>query len=206
MVNIPYRSSESLIAERLSVRLSALRRTAGAIVLSHGGTRRYSRDALARVKAAGGAGVVVTGRAAEAPPDADWTLRTVEQESSGAHTVSYTTALSLLATLAATTGGKADVALLPLPTGPRDLKRLKPLFRYDVYRRHYGSSPVTDAYLQGPIATTLAERPQWLDEQLARIADELAQTPRWVYASRDKGFDPEAPEEPPAATGSGGSA
>ena len=34
MVNIPYRSSESLIAERLSVRLSALRRTAGAIVLA----------------------------------------------------------------------------------------------------------------------------------------------------------------------------
>jgi len=82
----------------------------GAIVLSHGGTRRYSREALGRVKAAGGAGVVVTGRAAEAPADADWTLRTVEQESSGAHTVSYTTALSLLATLAATTGGKTDVA------------------------------------------------------------------------------------------------
>ena len=34
MVNIPYRSSESLIAERLPVRLSALRRTAGAIVLA----------------------------------------------------------------------------------------------------------------------------------------------------------------------------
>jgi glucosamine--fructose-6-phosphate aminotransferase (isomerizing) len=87
-----------------------MRGTTGAIVLSHGGTRRFSRDALARVKAAGGAGVVVTGRAAEAPADADWTLRTVEQESSGAHTVSYTTALCLLATLAATTGGKADVA------------------------------------------------------------------------------------------------
>ena len=82
----------------------------GAIVLSHGGTRRYSREALARVKAAGGAGVVITGKGPEAPAEADWTLRTVDQESSGAHTVSYTTALSLLATLAATTGGEADVA------------------------------------------------------------------------------------------------
>jgi hypothetical protein len=33
MVNIPYRSSESFVAERISVRLSAMRRTAGAIVL-----------------------------------------------------------------------------------------------------------------------------------------------------------------------------
>ena len=34
MVNIPYRSSEALIAERISHRLSAMRRTAGAIVLA----------------------------------------------------------------------------------------------------------------------------------------------------------------------------
>lgn len=34
MVNIPYRSSESLMAERIAVRASALRRTAGAIVLA----------------------------------------------------------------------------------------------------------------------------------------------------------------------------
>ncbi len=34
MVNIPYRSSDSLMAERISVRMSALRRTAGAVVLA----------------------------------------------------------------------------------------------------------------------------------------------------------------------------
>jgi hypothetical protein len=34
MVNIPYRSSESLMAERIAVRASALRRTAGAVVLT----------------------------------------------------------------------------------------------------------------------------------------------------------------------------
>ena len=32
MVNIPYRSSESLMAERLSVRMAAHRQTAGAVV------------------------------------------------------------------------------------------------------------------------------------------------------------------------------
>jgi hypothetical protein len=101
--------------------------------------------------------------------------------------------------------GKNDVALLPLPTGPRDLKRLKPLFRYDVYRRHYGSSQATDPVLQGEVAAQVAANPQWLDEQIARIAEELAKTPRWVYASREKGFDPDpdaaphSPESPESA-------
>jgi len=82
----------------------------GAVVLSHGGTRRYSREALARVKASGGSGVVITGRGPEAPAEADWTLRTVDQEGSGAHTVSYTAALAILAKLACAAGGKAEMA------------------------------------------------------------------------------------------------
>jgi hypothetical protein len=103
--------------------------------------------------------------------------------------------------------GKSDVALLPLPTGPRDLKRLKPLFRYDVYRRHYGPGPGTNPYLGSGIAERIAANPHWLDERLAEIAAELAKTPRFVYASRDKGFDPEAPDETPvAASAAGGSA
>ena len=92
------------------------------------------------------------------------------------------------------TRGKDHVALLPLPTGPQDLKRLKPIFRYDAYRKHYGPGPRTNAVLQGPIAQRLAENPQWLDRELARIAEELSRTPRWVYASRGKDFDPEASE------------
>jgi hypothetical protein len=91
--------------------------------------------------------------------------------------------------------GKNDVALLPLPTGAKDLKRLKPLFRFDVYRRHYGVGPATEAYLSGPVAEKIAANPHWLDEELARIAAELSKTRRFVYASRDKGFDPEAPTE-----------
>lgn len=102
--------------------------------------------------------------------------------------------------------GKSDVALLPLPTGARDLKRLRPIFRHDVYRKHYGPGPTTDAVLEGPVAQAIAANPGWLDEQLARISEELAKTPRWVYASRDKGFDPEAPEEPPAAQSAAGGA
>jgi hypothetical protein len=103
--------------------------------------------------------------------------------------------------------GKNDVALLPLPTGPRDLKRLRPLFRYDVYRKHYGPGPATDAVLNDSVAAAVASNPHWLDEQLARIAEELAKTRRFVYASRDKGFDPEAPEEePPAAASAEGAA
>ena len=82
----------------------------GAVLLSHGGTRRYSLEALGRVKAAGGTGVVITGKGPEALADADWTLRTVDQEASGAHTVSYTAALTILAKLACTAGGKAEVA------------------------------------------------------------------------------------------------
>jgi glucosamine--fructose-6-phosphate aminotransferase (isomerizing) len=83
---------------------------AGVIVLSHGGTRRYSREALKRVKAGGGTGVVITGKGPESPEEADWTLRTVDQESSGAHTVSYTATLALLAKLACAAGGKAEIA------------------------------------------------------------------------------------------------
>jgi hypothetical protein len=99
--------------------------------------------------------------------------------------------------------GKNDVALLPLPTGPYDLRRLKPLFRYDVYRRYYGPGPATDAYLASGVAEAVAKNPGWLDDQLTAIAAELAKTPRWVYASRDKGFDPELPQadEPTPATG-----
>jgi hypothetical protein len=90
--------------------------------------------------------------------------------------------------------GKDFVSLLPLPTGANDLKRLKPLFRYDVYRRHYRPSIATDAYLQSGIAETIAQQPLWYDGKVAAIAAELAKTSRWVYANRDKGYDPEPPE------------
>jgi hypothetical protein len=99
--------------------------------------------------------------------------------------------------------GKNDVALLPLPTGAHDLKRLKPLFRYDVYRRYYGAGTGTDEYMASPTAQTAAKNPGWFDEQIAAISTELAKTQRFVYASRDK-IDPEVPPPlAPAAAGGG---
>jgi glucosamine--fructose-6-phosphate aminotransferase (isomerizing) len=90
----------------------------GVIVISHRGTKRYSLQALARAKASAGVGVVVTGKGSgDGLAIADVVLRTVEQEASAAHTVSYTCALALLAALAAEIGRDDDIrrALQELP-------------------------------------------------------------------------------------------
>jgi glutamine---fructose-6-phosphate transaminase (isomerizing) len=76
----------------------------GVIGISHRGTNSDTLTALARVKAKGGAGLAIVGRGAAVPAGAEWILRTVDQEHSGAHTVSYTAALTLVATLAAAMG------------------------------------------------------------------------------------------------------
>ena len=81
----------------------------GVIGVSHRGTNHHTLAALARARANGGAGVAITGKGTDGAA-ADWTLRTVDQEISGAHTVSYTTALALLAALAAAAGGQSGAA------------------------------------------------------------------------------------------------
>jgi len=82
----------------------------GVIVVSHRGTKRFSLEALQKAKAGGGLGVAITGRGSgEGLKIADYALTTVEQEDSAAHTVSYTTALALLAALAAESGGDEAV-------------------------------------------------------------------------------------------------
>ena len=68
----------------------------GVVVVSHRGSKRYSVEALAKARAGGGVGVAITGKGAEGLASADYVLRTVDQERSAAHTVSYTTALALL--------------------------------------------------------------------------------------------------------------
>lgn len=82
---------------------------------------------------------------------------------------------------------KSYVELLPLPTGPKDLGRLKRLFRYNVYRRYYRDDPQTRAYLEGGIRERLRD-PGFVDEELARIARELEARPAYVYANRERGF------------------
>ena len=82
----------------------------GAIVVSHRGTKRYSLEALNKAKGTAGVGVVITGKdSGDGLAIADYTLRTIEQESSSAHTISYTCAMALLAALAAEIGGAEAV-------------------------------------------------------------------------------------------------
>jgi hypothetical protein len=83
--------------------------------------------------------------------------------------------------------GKADVALLPLPTGPKNLQRLRRLFRYDVYQRYYPGAAGTEAYLAA-MRERLTASPRYFDEALAQIANDLERTPRSVYGSRDQRF------------------
>src|SRR2546430_3027869 len=105
----------------------------GAIVVSHRGTKRYSLEALAKAKGTAGGGVVITGNGTgHRLAVADYTLRTIEQESSAAHTISYTCAMTLLAALAAELGGadgvRREIDHLPdqlaMLLGQDDLDRL----------------------------------------------------------------------------------
>jgi hypothetical protein len=93
--------------------------------------------------------------------------------------------------------GKSSVELLPLPTGPRDLHRLKKLFKLHVFQRYYGDSPETRPYLRSGIAEVVRKNPRYLDQQLDQIRTELSNRPHWVYGNRDRGFTWEGqPEEP----------
>jgi glucosamine--fructose-6-phosphate aminotransferase (isomerizing) len=82
---------------------AAVART-GVVAVSHRGSARSVREALERTATGGGMGVAVTGKGSDGLPRAEFTLRTVEPEASRAHTVSYTSALALLALLAAEVG------------------------------------------------------------------------------------------------------
>lgn len=93
---------------------------------------------------------------------------------------------------------KSFVELLPLPTGPKDIARLKRIFRYPIYQRYYQTSiPPIREYLNGPLKEKVRQ-PGWLDGELARIAVELESRPHYVYANRDqlRSWD-DAPLPPP---------
>src|SRR5215211_1929427 len=71
--------------------------------VSHRGTKRYTAVALERAREAGCRTALVTGEGTVSV-EADAVFRTVAQERSSAHTVSYTTAVSVLANLAGRVG------------------------------------------------------------------------------------------------------
>jgi hypothetical protein len=83
---------------------------------------------------------------------------------------------------------KSFVELLPLPTSSKDLHRLKRLFRYQAYTRYYPDAPETRRYLAGGIREQLAKNPRYLDEALAKIAEEMDRRPRFVYGNREKSY------------------
>lgn len=80
----------------------------------------------------------------------------------------------------------AHVDLLPLPTGPKDLMRFRPLLRRSAYERHYvGTTPIVDRYLKE--APTID-----VGRFLADLAERLRQRPRAVFADRERaGVEPE---------------
>jgi hypothetical protein len=97
--------------------------------------------------------------------------------------------------------GKEHVDLLPLPTGPQNLQRLKRLFRYTIYQRHYPDEPATRAYMESGIAERLAANPRWLDEQIEALARELEKRVPHVYGSRSR--DEEWVKSPPGGEDAG---
>lgn len=70
------------------------------ICISHRGNKRYTVAALTRAREAGCRTALITGEGGAPDASADFVLRTVGQEKSPAHTVSYTSAIALLSLLA----------------------------------------------------------------------------------------------------------
>ena len=95
------------------------------IVISHRGTKRSSYDALDVAVAAGAYTVAIT--STDPGPRiqvADVGIQTVEQETSSAFTVSYTTALTVLAMLNLAMGGRLDDADNGLGELPAQVSRI----------------------------------------------------------------------------------
>jgi glucosamine--fructose-6-phosphate aminotransferase (isomerizing) len=74
------------------------------VAVSHRGAKRYTALALEQAREKGCPTALITGEAGSGEGRADTVLRTVSQERSPAHTVSYTTAVVVLAHLAGRVG------------------------------------------------------------------------------------------------------
>ena len=92
---------------------------------------------------------------------------------------------------------KNYVRLLPLPTGPKNLKRLRKLFRYRVYTKYYPNLPATHEYLASGIKEKLAANPAYVDDALKATSEELESRPAYVYANRNQAFTWEGLPAPP---------
>ena len=81
-----------------------LRREDCVVAVSHRGAKRYTALALEQAREKGCPTALITGEAGSGEGRADAVFRTVAQERSPAHTVSYTTAVAVLALLAGRVG------------------------------------------------------------------------------------------------------
>jgi hypothetical protein len=93
---------------------------------------------------------------------------------------------------------KSYVRLLPLPTGPKNIKRLRKLFRYGVFTKYYPNLPATLEYLGSGIRERLAANPHHVDDALAAISAELESRPAYVYENRNQDFTWEGLPAPPS--------
>lgn len=128
------------------------------VAVSHRGTKTFTLEALARAGEAGALTALITGREPEGQgrelPSSDAVLRTVAQERSSAHTVSYTGSVGALALLAARTGYHAT-----------------------------GEAGATAELLYGPAADAL-ERGLELEEAMVRWAERWADRRRiWLVGA-----------------------
>ena len=86
----------------------------GLILLSHRGSKRFSRDSLERFQATRDRWLVITGEGS--PLEGEGVVRTVEQEKSPVHTASHTAAMLRLAQIACALGSpawRAELARVP---------------------------------------------------------------------------------------------
>lgn len=139
------------------------------LVVSHRG-RRLATATLAHARAGGAATIAVTGKDSEGVGDADVQLVTVDQEASGTHTVSYTAALALLASLAAAVGEDAEVpgALGALPD---QLALLLGQESWDALAERFGDRRRYWVVGGGPNAATACEGALKLSEGAHVVAD-----------------------------------
>lgn len=176
--------------------------TSALIAITHRGMPSAT-GTVAAARAAGAACIAVTAKGAAAI-GADHVLRTVEREASETHTVSYTTALALLAMLASAVGGgdalgRAVDALpdqLALLLGQESWEHLAARFGD---RRHYwfvGGGPNHATALEGALKLTEAARVPALGVD----AEQFLHGP-WTAVERDHLVVVIAPPGPSRARG-----
>lgn len=93
------------------------------VVVSHRGTKRFPNQVIERARAGGASTILVTGWG-RSDPEADVVLRTCPDERAGTHTVSYLSALAVLAKLvAALVGPSGDGFAKSLEAVPAAIER-----------------------------------------------------------------------------------